>query len=328
MCTFALCFLLLCVLCGLVRPSVGCFRCFVSLKETSELCSGYKMTTFHLINVDRCFETLDSIFNDNPKVIEAGRVGKAYEAQLQNIMKSQILPLVDEFRQTTNYDTVYESKLQTAADNFIAEASKLPRATGCIPPCGFQTADGHYDCVKCKKDSCNFPLDCPVENRTVEENNPVQMLCDVSFQLPQNTKIMKIWKFAEQVKTRQVELFEEVTVGEDNLYSISSTRTHHQGTYQCEIYSDEISIARIYYYLTVTPHVVTGHSELQEIFELSLLPGGRLHAESPRPSQYLPSRVLIAICFTSLLLLLILSLGTIFLENASGTERTRRNQDL
>lgn len=75
MCTFALCFLLLCVLCGLVKPSVGCFRCFVNLKETSELCAGYKTTMFNLNTVDECFKTLDRLFNDNPKVIEAGRVG-------------------------------------------------------------------------------------------------------------------------------------------------------------------------------------------------------------------------------------------------------------
>lgn len=56
--------------------------------------------------------------------------------------------------------------------------------------------------------------------------------------------------FLLQVKTQQVDQFKEVTAGEDRLYSIPSTSSHHQGTYQCEIYSGQRSIVRLYYYLT------------------------------------------------------------------------------
>lgn len=60
-----------------------------------------------------------------------------------------------------------------------------------------------------------------------------------------------LWEFiAVQVKTQQVDHFKEVTYGVDTLYSIPSTSLQHQGTYQCEIYSGQRSIVRLYYYLT------------------------------------------------------------------------------
>ncbi|XP_054637815.1 sperm acrosome associated 6 isoform X2 [Dunckerocampus dactyliophorus] len=254
------------------------------------------------------------------------------DKQLKKIMQAQILPLVKEFENKSNYDTEYEKRLQTAADNFIAAASKLPRVTGCIPPCGFQIKGAVYNCISCSYDSCPFQLDCPVKRMTVAENNRTQMSCQVPFALPSSIEI--IWRFAAEVETLDVDEFQETPIGKDMLYSIPSTRMHHQGTYRCEIYTKGTSIVRLYYYLTVTPHVVVGHSELQEIFELSLLPGGRLHMEpgAPRPFQPLPSLVLIAICFTSLLLLLMLSLGTLLLwsttKTRSGNERTRGIENL
>ncbi|KAI3360920.1 hypothetical protein L3Q82_013116 [Scortum barcoo] len=119
-------------------------------------------------------------------------------------------------------DTVYEKRLQTAADNFIAAASKLPRVSGCFPPC--------------------------VKEIKVMEHSRSGMRCDVPFHLPNDIEV--IWRFAEEVKTQQVDQFKEVTTGVDRLYSIPSTSLQHQGTYQCEIYSGQRSIIRIYYYLT------------------------------------------------------------------------------
>uniref|UniRef100_A0A8C7CD62 Ig-like domain-containing protein n=1 Tax=Oncorhynchus kisutch TaxID=8019 RepID=A0A8C7CD62_ONCKI len=206
--------------------------------------------------------------------------------------------------------TVYDERLLTAADNFIAAAFKLPRASGCFPPCGFQTSGYVYNCITCQYDSCEFPLDCPTKNITVMETNRTQMRCDVPFPLPYEMKV--VWRFAEEIRTQQVDQFEEVTVGIDRLYSIPSAGLRHQGTYQCEIYSDQRSLVRLYYHLIVIPQVVVGHSELQEIFDLSLLPGGQI---VPVPGGWslallrLPPPSLLTACLTSLLLLLFLSLG-------------------
>ncbi|KAF7656227.1 hypothetical protein LDENG_00044830 [Lucifuga dentata] len=107
--------------------------------------------------------------------------------------------------------------------------------------------------------------------------------------------------------------FIEVTSGVDRLYSIPSTRLQHQGTYQCEIYSDKRSIVRLYYYLTVTPQAVVGHTELQATFDLSLLPQGRIFPLPTVPPHSIhPSSMLIAACLTSLLLMLFLSLWTLY----------------
>lgn len=48
---------------------------------------------------------------------------------------------------------------------------------------------------------------------------------------------------------QEVNQFKEVTSGVDTLYSIPSISLQHQGTYQCEIYSDQRSIVRLYYSL-------------------------------------------------------------------------------
>ncbi|XP_029361155.1 sperm acrosome membrane-associated protein 6 [Echeneis naucrates] len=233
--------------------------------------------------------------------------------------------MADEFNGQLNDDTVYEKRLQKAADNFIAAAYKLPRESGCFPPCGFQGADSVYNCISCKYDSCGFPLDCPIKEIKVMANSRIQMWCDVPFHLPNNIEI--IWRFAEEVKTEEVDQFEKVTAGVDRLYSIRSTSLQHQGTYQCEIYSDQRSIVRLYYYLAVTPQVVAGHTELQEIFDLSLLPGGQLLPEPSGPPRLplLPSPLLLTACLTALLLLLFLTLKVLWWltdppEQADGDE--------
>ncbi|XP_071326817.1 sperm acrosome membrane-associated protein 6 isoform X2 [Trachinotus anak] len=255
MCTSAL--WLMCVSL-LFSTSLSCYQCFVDVQDSLRLCWGHILTEHNIRNVDACFRKLDSIFNNNKRVIEAGRVGKGYDKQLKELLNAEILPMVEEFNNRLNDDTVYEERLQTAADNFIAAASKLPRVSGCFPPCGFQSAGAVYNCITCQYDSCEFPLDCPVKEIKVMENSRSRMWCDVPFHLPNDIEV--IWRFAEEVKTQQVDQFKEVTAGVDRLYSIPSASLQHQGTYLCEIYSGQRSIVRLYYYLTGCgrPHRAAG----------------------------------------------------------------------
>ncbi|KAK2910394.1 sperm acrosome membrane-associated protein 6 [Channa argus] len=309
---------------SMFSTSLSCYECFVDVNDSLRLCWGYFYTEYGVRNVDTCFRTLGRIFTNNEDVIEAGRVGNGYDKQLKEILDAEILPIAEEFDNQLNNDTVYEERLQTAADNFIAAASKLPRVSGCVPPCGFQSAGAEYNCITCQYDSCEFPLDCPVEEIEVMEYNRSKMLCKVPFQLPDNIEV--IWRFAEEVKTQQVDQFTEVTAGLDWVYSIPSTSLQHQGTYQCEIYSNQRSIVRLYYYLTVTPQVEAGHTELQEIFDLSLLPGGQLlpaPGDSPH-SPLFPLALLLTACLTALLLLLFLSLGALYLSTMP--ERTSHSE--
>ncbi|KAJ8334627.1 hypothetical protein SKAU_G00402660 [Synaphobranchus kaupii] len=226
---------------------VRCFQCLVELDDSLRLCWGHVLSKYGVRNMDSCFSTIDRIFNHNQKVLQAGRVGGGYDRQLRNIMLAEIMPLVEEFDEKLNSDSVYEERLQAAADRFIAAASKLPRATGCFPPCGFQVSGAVYNCVTCLYDSCEYPLDCPMVDLTVGESNSTEMRCDVQFPLPSDIEV--VWRFAPEVSTQQVEQFGLVTVGEDRLYSISSARVHHQGTYQCEIFSQQRSVVRTYHHL-------------------------------------------------------------------------------
>ncbi|XP_028281082.1 sperm acrosome membrane-associated protein 6 [Parambassis ranga] len=315
----------------LLSPSLSCLQCFFDGREEllADLCFGHILSEYNIRNVDACFKMLDRIFNNNERVIEAGRVGKGHDSQLKDILDAEILPIVEEFHEQMNTDIVYEQRLQTAADNFIAAASKLPRVSGCFPPCGFQIAGAVYDCITCQYDSCEFPLDCPVEEIKVMENSRIRMRCDVPFGLPDDVEV--IWRFAEEVNTQQMDQFVEVTVGVDRLYSIPSVSLHHQGTYQCEIFSGEHSIVRLYFYVTVTPQVVTGQTELQEIFDLSLLPGGQLlSAPGASPHSFhlvLPLLLLLTACLTVSLLLLFLSHGVLHCSSIQKQGRHAEETD-
>uniref|UniRef100_A0A674MLX4 Ig-like domain-containing protein n=2 Tax=Takifugu TaxID=31032 RepID=A0A674MLX4_TAKRU len=251
----------------------------------TRLCSTHVLDHYAITNVDSCFKMVGRAFDGNEKVIEAARVGDGYEDQLKEIMNNELLSIVEDI----------DKKLNTASE--------------CFPPCGFQGKNAVYNCVTCKYDSCEFPLDCPVKEMQVEENNRTRMMCDVPFRLPKNVEV--VWRFAEEVKTQKVTLFEDVTTGVDVLYSIPATSLQHTGTYQCEIYSDGRSIVRLYFYLTVTPQVAVGHTELQEVFDLCLLPGGQLlpGSDDGPPSIFHPTLVLLTVCFTSVLLVIHLSLG-------------------
>ncbi|XP_057195799.1 sperm acrosome associated 6 isoform X2 [Triplophysa rosa] len=293
---------------AIINVAFGCYQCFIDVEDSLRLCWGHILTEYNTRNVDFCFKTLDRIFNDEMRVIEAGKVGRGFDLMLKDILLSEIMPIVEEFDLNTNEDTVYEIRLQAAANNFITEASKLPRASGCFPPCGFQEQGAVYNCMTCQYDSCEFPLDCPVKEIKIVETNRTQMRCKVPFILPTDIEI--VWRYAME-KTVLMDNFKEVTVGVDPLYFIPSARLEHSGTYQCEIFSQEHSLARIYYYLTVVPLAQLGHAELQEVFDQALLPGGQFpHLSQTVPvTLWLPSPVLLTMCLMSVLLLIFISLG-------------------
>ncbi|XP_067251628.1 sperm acrosome membrane-associated protein 6 [Chanodichthys erythropterus] len=301
-----------------ISTALNCYQCFIDVNDSLRLCWGHILTEYNIRNVDSCFKTLDRIFNNESSVTEAGKVGRGYDLMLKNILMAEIMPIVEEFDEQTNNDTVYEFRLQAAANNFIAAASKLPRASGCFPPCGFQAQGAVYNCMTCQYDSCEFPLDCPVKQITVQENNRTQMWCKVPFLLPTDAEI--VWRYAVE-RTMLMDRFDEVTVGVDPLYFISSARPEHSGTYQCEIFSQEHSLVRIYFYLTVVPLAQLGHVELQDVFEQALLPGGKFPPVSPKDpfTLWMPSPALLTTCLTAMFLLVFLMLGVLYwLSNQIG----------
>ncbi|XP_058603979.1 sperm acrosome associated 6 isoform X3 [Onychostoma macrolepis] len=261
---------------SVINTVLNCYQCFIDVDDSLRLCWGHILTEYNIRNVDSCFITLESIFNNESRVIEAGKVGRGYDLMLKNILMAEIMPIVEEFDQQKNN--------------------------------GFQVQGAVYNCITCQYDSCEFPLDCPVKEIKVNENNRTQMWCKVPFLLPTDAEI--VWRYAME-KTMLMDRFDEVTVGVDPLYFIPSARPEHSGTYQCEIFSQEHSLVRIYYYLTVVPMAQIGHAELQDVFEQALLPGGQFPPLSPTDpfTLWLPSPALVTTCLTAMLLLVFLSLG-------------------
>lgn len=65
----------------LLGASLGCYQCFISADDSSRLCIGHIKSGQSLSglpshdNIDSCFKKLDVVFNNNPSVISAARVG-------------------------------------------------------------------------------------------------------------------------------------------------------------------------------------------------------------------------------------------------------------
>lgn len=72
MCTSALWFMCVSLL---FSKSLSCYQCFVNVEDSFRLCWGHILTEHNVRNVDSCFRMLDHIFNNNQRVIQAGRVG-------------------------------------------------------------------------------------------------------------------------------------------------------------------------------------------------------------------------------------------------------------
>lgn len=61
----------------LFSTSLSCYQCLDDLNLGLRLCWGHMLTEQGIRNVGACFRKLDRIFNNNERVIEAGRVGEA-----------------------------------------------------------------------------------------------------------------------------------------------------------------------------------------------------------------------------------------------------------
>ncbi|XP_041091182.1 uncharacterized protein LOC121304231 isoform X6 [Polyodon spathula] len=154
----------------------------------------------------------------------------------------------------------YKYLLTTAAKQFKSEAWKLPR--------GYQKSGAVYNCVTCKYDGCGFPLDCPIVEKTVHEKNRTALECSVDIEIPRDAQFN--WNYVKEVKTNSLNLFKVVTSGSDRWLTILRTRRSQQGTYMCEIFDQEKSIVRLFFFLRVISKNQIAEAELQELFDSSL----------------------------------------------------------
>lgn len=87
----------------LLGASLGCYQCFISTDDSSRLCIGHIKAGHSLSglpshdNIDSCFKKLDVVFNNNPRVISAARVGATQTLfKLAKQKRTQHLPPVAE----------------------------------------------------------------------------------------------------------------------------------------------------------------------------------------------------------------------------------------
>ncbi|XP_041091178.1 uncharacterized protein LOC121304231 isoform X2 [Polyodon spathula] len=198
---------------------------------TETLCTGYKLPDPSAQSYDECFNSIRRVFVEDRSVALAGRV--VY---------------------------TYKYLLTTAAKQFKSEAWKLPR--------GYQKSGAVYNCVTCKYDGCGFPLDCPIVEKTVHEKNRTALECSVDIEIPRDAQFN--WNYVKEVKTNSLNLFKVVTSGSDRWLTILRTRRSQQGTYMCEIFDQEKSIVRLFFFLRVISKNQIAEAELQELFDSSL----------------------------------------------------------
>jgi len=62
---------------SIISTALNCYQCFIDVDDSLRMCWGYMLTQYNVRNPDSCFKTLDSIFNNEPRVTDAGKVGKS-----------------------------------------------------------------------------------------------------------------------------------------------------------------------------------------------------------------------------------------------------------
>lgn len=66
---------------------LSCYQCFIDPDDSVRLCWGHILSEYNIRNIDACFKMLDRIFNNNPSVIKAAKVGKIFDLK-QTVTKS------------------------------------------------------------------------------------------------------------------------------------------------------------------------------------------------------------------------------------------------
>ncbi|KAM4801488.1 sperm acrosome membrane-associated protein 6 [Urocitellus parryii] len=177
-------------------------------------------------------------------------------------------------------------RLSPSGDFSGSNASPLSAVQPCVPPCGVQEVARRFFCNKCFSSLCKLPLDCPVQDVTVNRGEQAMFSCVVGFQLPPE-EVTYTWKFAAGgMRTRDVSYFREVPQARGYLARIRPVQPKHRGTFSCVIKHDQRPLARLYFFLNVTGPPPRGETELQVAFRevVSWAPRDAEMIEPWRPS--------------------------------------------
>ncbi|XP_065587702.1 sperm acrosome membrane-associated protein 6-like [Cyrtonyx montezumae] len=195
----------------------------------------------------------------------------------------------------------FEESLREVIQIIWVKLSQLEEAPACIPPCGHQPAARVFQCATCRLVDCQFPVDCPVQDVWVQEDEAITLHCDVPFAVPPELQVT--WMFAKDIRTQDLALFEELqrSTGEPQRLTVHDPTL---GTVACCLAAASEILARKYFYLNVSVGSVEAEQGLQARFAAVLgWPQGRA------PLHLTGSRLLVlALGFVGLMLLLLLLL--------------------
>ncbi|XP_045703241.1 sperm acrosome membrane-associated protein 6 [Phyllostomus hastatus] len=255
-------------------PTWACLFCFTSYSERLLVCQTF-------------------VGMEGPKL---KKCEEAFTAAFQRLQDTEInyderSHLHDSFTQMTHSlqevataQGSFEVAFLDAADQMRKVITQLKEVPACIPPCGLQELSRRFRCHGCYSTVCDLPLDCPVQDVTVNRGDQAMFSCTVNFQLPKE-EITYSWKFAGGgVRTQDLAFFREMRRAHGYLARIRPVQPTHHGTFSCVISHDQRPLARLYFFLNVTGPPPRGETELQVLFREVLRWAPRETIEHWRPS--------------------------------------------
>ncbi|XP_041425624.1 sperm acrosome membrane-associated protein 6 isoform X5 [Xenopus laevis] len=144
---------------------------------------------------------------------------------------------------------------------------------------GVQEKARKFNCLNCEEESCNLPIECPIEDVYVHEFQRVVMNCSTDFPLPVDDITVR-WKFYWNDRTRRWSHFTALHKGVELFFLITRMVLEKQGTYACEISTDEDVLIRKYFFINVTSSsLYESMKHMQELFERIVQP------TTPKPAR-------------------------------------------
>ncbi|XP_053254127.1 sperm acrosome membrane-associated protein 6 isoform X3 [Podarcis raffonei] len=138
----------------------------------------------------------------------------------------------------------YPLAVKEAEKQVEKEMAQLKAAPACIPPC--------------------------VQDVHKSEGDVTLLSCGVKFEIPEDATFR--WKFAKEIRTNKVFLFQDLNFGFNPSLLIRPTLGSHHGTFACQIAGEDGVLVRKFFYLNVTEKRLHLEKELQEMFKAILNP--------------------------------------------------------
>uniref|UniRef100_A0A6I8NRE3 Ig-like domain-containing protein n=1 Tax=Ornithorhynchus anatinus TaxID=9258 RepID=A0A6I8NRE3_ORNAN len=154
-----------------------------------------------------------------------------------------------------------------------------------LPVSGFQEEARRFRCDSCSSVDCDLPLDCDIQDVSVLEGGRTSFNCTVFFSTPEELRYG--WKFAPNVRTRDLSYFRDLPGSHGAFARIRPTRISHRGTFACFLQGpNRRLLARLFFYVNVTSRALLGEAELQTMFRQVL---NRAHVEGDQAEPWHPT---------------------------------------